>query len=80
MIHVYDYCGNTKRLVGRLAQKDRVVFFEYAPEFLNTGIQLSPFKLPLKVGLIRCGESVFGEFLQLMILVFHLDLLANTAH
>ena len=59
MIHVYDYCGNTKRLVGRLAQKDRVVFFEYAPEFLNTGIQLSPFKLPLKAGLIRCEESVF---------------------
>ena len=59
MIQVYDLCGSTKRLVGRLAQKDRMVFFEYASDFLSTGLEISPFKLPLKPGLITCSDTVF---------------------
>ncbi len=45
--------------VGRLAFKDRTIFFEYAPDFLKTGLELSPFKLPLKAGVFSCNDRVF---------------------
>lgn len=32
--------------VGRLALKDRHLFFEYSPEFLIRGLDISPFMLP----------------------------------
>ena len=39
---------------------------EYDPAFLQTGIQLSPFKLPLQAGVIACDttifEGIFGVF------------------
>lgn len=50
------------RLVGRLAEaalKGRTcIFFEYAPEFLASGIQLSPLHLPLRSGLISRDDPV----------------------
>ncbi len=46
--------------VGRLAEADRRVFFEYAPEFLETSLELSPFKLPLGSGLIEHTDRSFG--------------------
>ncbi len=45
--------------MGRLAFKNRQCFFEYTAQFLETGLQLSPFKLPLQSGLIPCQERVF---------------------
>ena len=52
--------------IGRLALKDRRVFFEYEPSFLASGIELSPFKLPLKPGLFttedRIFDGLFGVF------------------
>ncbi|MEI8295893.1 MAG: type II toxin-antitoxin system HipA family toxin [Alphaproteobacteria bacterium] len=45
--------------VGRLALKDRKIFFEYAHSFLNSGLELSPFKLPLKPGITVCEDRVF---------------------
>jgi serine/threonine-protein kinase HipA len=52
--------------VGRLAIKDRVIFFEYDTDFISTGLQISPFRLPLKPGLIRAEprlfEGLFGVF------------------
>lgn len=45
--------------MGRLALKDRKIFFEYASEFLERGVELSPFKLPLKGGVIACEDRVF---------------------
>lgn len=46
-------------LVGKLAYKDRVVYFEYDEQFLRSGIELSPYKLPLKRGLFSCHDNVF---------------------
>ena len=40
--------------VGTLAQKDNKIYFEYDKAFLKTGIELSPYKLPLKAGLLDC--------------------------
>lgn len=45
--------------MGRLAIKDRKIFFEYDAHFLESGLQLSPFKLPLKSGVIGCDDRLF---------------------
>ncbi|MCB4763206.1 MAG: HipA N-terminal domain-containing protein, partial [Sulfurovum sp.] len=52
--------------VGTLAIKDKKIYFEYDKAFLKTGIELSPYKLPLKAGLFRCDdntlEGLWGVF------------------
>ena len=45
--------------LGTLAIKDKKVYFEYDKTFLKTGLQLSPYKLPLKSGVFRCDDDVF---------------------
>lgn len=55
-----SYCrGNTSMPMGRLAYKDRKIFFEYTSDFLASGFELSPFKLPLKPGISVCEDRVF---------------------
>lgn len=66
MIHV-EYCrGNHLIPMGRLALQNRRIFFEYAPSFLETGLELSPYKLPLQPGVKVCEdylfEGLFGIF------------------
>ena len=55
-----------KILVGRLALNNRKLFFEYDASFIATGLNLSPFKLPLKSGVIAGDyftfDSLFGVF------------------
>jgi len=46
--------------VGRLAEQDRRIYFEYDDAFLDTGIELSPFKLPAQPGLIEHTDHAFG--------------------
>jgi serine/threonine-protein kinase HipA len=52
--------------VGRLAVANRRIYFEYDPEFLASGLEISPFKLPLKRGAVPCEdmmfEGLFGVF------------------
>lgn len=56
-----QYCrGTDVETMGRLAIKDRRIFFEYHPEFIQSGLELSPLKLPLKPGVIACEEPLFG--------------------
>ena len=45
--------------VGLLHQDKQRIFFEYASEFLKSGIELSPFKLPLKAGVFEEKKHVF---------------------
>jgi len=45
--------------VGTLATKDHKIYFEYDADFLKSGIELSPYKLPLKPGVQRCDDDVF---------------------
>ena len=43
------YNAYGKRLfMGILAAENRRIFFQYTPEFIAEGIDVSPFKLPLK--------------------------------
>ena len=59
VIHV-SYCnGRQTTKVGRLAIKSHKTYFEYSSEFLESGIELSPFKLPLKPGVLVCEDPVF---------------------
>lgn len=59
LVHV-NYCQNKKMIpMGRLALKDRKIFFEYSQHFLDLGLELSPFKLPLKPGIMLCEDAVF---------------------
>lgn len=52
--------------VGMLLQDKQRIFFEYSPDFLKSGIELSPFKLPLKTGVFeeksRVFDGLFGLF------------------
>lgn len=59
VIHVYYIRGSEKLAMGRLALKNRKIFFEYNTEFLKTGLELSPLKLPLKSGVQSCKEPLF---------------------
>ncbi|MBY0545558.1 MAG: type II toxin-antitoxin system HipA family toxin [Gammaproteobacteria bacterium] len=65
-VNVYYQPGLKKQLMGRLALESRRIFFEYDAEFLKTSLQLSPFKLPLKPGVIIAEnqpfEGLFGIF------------------
>ncbi len=45
--------------VGQLAFKDKKIYFEYDKSFLQSGIEISPYKLPLKSGLFVCDDDVF---------------------
>ncbi len=44
--------------VGILEQRDTILF-EYAPSFLKTGINLSPFMLPLQTGIFEDKKQTF---------------------
>lgn len=45
--------------VGKLALRDRRIWFQYDAEFLGNGLELSPFKLSLKPGVVVCEDIVF---------------------
>jgi serine/threonine-protein kinase HipA len=66
LVHVYYHSSLEKQLMGRLLLKNRQIFFEYDAAFMKTGLELSPFKLPLKTGVIESNdrpfEGLFGVF------------------
>ncbi len=66
LVYVYYQSSQEKQLMGRLLLKNRKIFFEYDAAFIKTGLELSPFKLPLKAGVIesndRTFEGLFGVF------------------
>lgn len=51
--------GDHRHKVGRLAMVNRRIYFEYDPVLLGSGLEISPFKLPLRPGAVPCGEMVF---------------------
>ncbi len=58
-IDVFLDIYSKKFLVGKLAYKDRIIYFEYDKQFLQSGIELSPYKLPLKSGVFICDNDIF---------------------
>ncbi len=58
-VNVYLHQNSTKIDVGRLVYKNRNIYFEYDKKFLLSGIEISPYKLPLKSGVHICDDRVF---------------------
>jgi serine/threonine-protein kinase HipA len=58
--------GRTHHKVGRLASQNRRILFEYDPAFLATGLQISPFRLPHRSGVMagdaRVFDGLFGVY------------------
>lgn len=56
------YAHDEQRLfdVGQLAESDGRIFFEYDRSFIERGIELSPFFLPLRTGLLEHTDRSFG--------------------
>lgn len=50
--------GNIKT-VGILAQHDQQIYFEYDSDYVRHGLELSPIRLPLKLGVQGCDSSLF---------------------
>ena len=59
VIKVYLSTQLQEQLVGTLAYRDKNIYFEYDPIFLTSNIELSPYKLPLKSGVMVCDDTVF---------------------
>jgi serine/threonine-protein kinase HipA len=59
LLTVYLDARNQRRKVGRLAFKDRQLLFEYDVSFINSGIEISPIKLPLRPGVSVADTTIF---------------------
>ena len=59
IVNVFLHSDENKINVGRLAYKDKTIYFEYDKKFLDTGLEISPYKLPLKHGVFVCDDKVF---------------------
>ena len=58
-INVFLNTSGAQTAVGKLVDVDGKIYFEYEQAFLGSGIELSPYKLPLKPGVHRCEDGVF---------------------
>lgn len=58
-VNVYFNNRSQKLLVGKLVYKEKTIYFEYDKSFLQKGIELSPYKLPLRSGVHICDDRVF---------------------
>lgn len=58
-LHVYLNMYGVRCMIGLLYENGGRVFFEYAPDFQKSGIELSPFKLPLKPGVFKDEKHTF---------------------
>jgi len=45
--------------VGRLAIRNNIIYFEYDEDFVKSGLEISPFQLPLKRGVLELPNSPF---------------------
>lgn len=58
-VNVFLNLFNEKVFVGKLALKDRKIYFQYDNNFLKKDINISPYILPLKKELQVCNDRVF---------------------
>ncbi len=65
-LNVYLNAFGKRDYVGVLRDQNRRIFFQYAPSFLKTGLNLSPFKLPLHATVFEdqrmTFDGLFGLF------------------
>ncbi len=51
--------------IGTIAEQNHRIFFEYTPEWISRGLELSPFNLPLRPGLQQHENREFGPIFGL---------------
>jgi serine/threonine-protein kinase HipA len=51
--------GSEIQSVGRLAERNGIIYFEYDEEFIQNKVEISPFKLPLKRGVVELPSDPF---------------------
>lgn len=61
----YEPHASDRRKVGRLALKDRSILFEYDAAFLASTLELSPFHLPLRSGVVVGPPTPFAGLMGL---------------
>ncbi|XOV78970.1 MAG: type II toxin-antitoxin system HipA family toxin [Aestuariibacter sp.] len=54
--------GNKPIAVGRLAVRERTVYFEFDRSFIDLNLEISPIRLPLQPGLQRFDRTLFEGF------------------
>ena len=59
MVDIFLNAYGKKSKIGRVARKDKIIYFEYEKDFLATNINLSPYKLPLKSAVQICEDNLF---------------------
>ncbi len=58
-LDVFLHSEEQKYHVGKCLQVNHQIYFEYQTEFISSGLELSPFKLPLKFGAYADNERIF---------------------
>jgi serine/threonine-protein kinase HipA len=58
-LKVYLNMYGKKQEIGLLYEKQNRVLFEYSKDFISSGIEISPFKLPLKNGVFEEKNHIF---------------------
>ena len=51
--------GSEIQSVGRLAERNGIIYFEYDEDFVQNGVEISPFKLPLRNGVVELPSDPF---------------------
>ena len=51
--------GSEIQSVGRLAERNGIIYFEYDEDFVQNGVEISPFKLPLRNGVVELPSNPF---------------------
>lgn len=59
LLNVDIELGGAVQRVGRLAWQSRRILFEYTATFIERGLQISPFHLPLKAGVVSGNPAIF---------------------
>jgi serine/threonine-protein kinase HipA len=61
----YEPNEGQRQVVGRLLRARHDVLFEFDPAFIATGLQLAPFTLPLRPGVVRGDPRLFDGVMGL---------------
>ncbi len=59
-LDVYCNFGTERLHVGVLAQREGSTYFEYSDDFIETGMEISPLKLPTKNKFLKCSSPFEG--------------------
>ena len=51
--------GSEIQSLGRMAERNGIIYFEYDEDFLQNGVEISPFKLPLRNGVVQLPSEPF---------------------